>query len=70
MRATKVIYVDKEKNKYELLLPIIFSTTPDTNRTRIAFDGNTALFSNIVINGDEIEASGVTVNNNTLEEGV
>lgn len=66
MYATKVIYIGKDKTKYELILPIIFSTNTSTNYTTVTFDGTTALFSNARIEGNTLIVSGATINNNTL----
>ena len=67
MYATKVIYIGKDKRKYVLLLPIIFSNNAATKYTTVAFDGTTALFSNARVEGNTLIVSGATINNNTLK---
>jgi hypothetical protein len=66
MRATKVIYIGKDKKKYVTCLPIIFPTNVTTTYTTVAFDGTTALFSNARVEGTTLIVSGATINNNTL----
>lgn len=66
MRATKVIYNDKNGKRHVTLLPIIFPTNIITNYTTVEFDGTTALFSNVGVDGNTLVVNGATINNNTL----
>ena len=66
MYATKVVYIDKNGNKYVMCLPIRFSTNVTTKYTTVTFNGTTALFSNAKVEGNTLIVSGATIHNNTL----